>query len=127
MDTVCSDLPSVFVYLGDILIASCTEEKHLHDLQELFKGLATDHGLVIGLKKCIFGVTTIEFLGHHIDSNGAMPLPSKVEAIRQFQEPSWVKGIQECLEMINFYHRFLPDAAKIMQPLYAALVGKPAQ
>jgi cleavage and polyadenylation specificity factor subunit 1 len=27
--------------------------------------------------------------------------------------------------MVNFYHRFVPAAAAIMQPLYSALVGKP--
>ena len=27
--------------------------------------------------------------------------------------------------MVNFYHRFVPAAASIMQPLYKALVGKP--
>ncbi len=27
--------------------------------------------------------------------------------------------------MVNFYHRFIPAAAKIMMPLFAALSGKP--
>lgn len=29
--------------------------------------------------------------------------------------------------MVNFYHRFVPAAASIMQPLYSALVGKPKE
>ena len=27
--------------------------------------------------------------------------------------------------MVNFYRRFIPNAAKIMQPLFVALAGKP--
>jgi hypothetical protein len=29
--------------------------------------------------------------------------------------------------MVNFYHRFVPATASIMQPLYSALVGKPKE
>lgn len=58
--------------------------------------------------------TTIDFLGHRITQHGATPLPDKVEAITQFQ-PSTVKGLQEFVGMVNFYHRFIPAAARIMQ------------
>jgi hypothetical protein len=27
--------------------------------------------------------------------------------------------------MVNFYHRFVPSAARLMQPLFGALSGKP--
>jgi len=27
--------------------------------------------------------------------------------------------------MVNFYHRFVPEAAEIMRRFYAALTGKP--
>jgi len=35
--------------------------------------------------------------------------------------PPTDKGLQEFCGMVNFYHRFIPAAAKIMRPLYAAL------
>ena len=54
-----------------------------------------------------------------------MPLPSKVEAVRQFPRPLTVKALQEFLGMVNFYHRFIPRAAQLMQPLHEALKGKP--
>jgi len=35
--------------------------------------------------------------------------------------PTTGKGLQEFCGMVNFYHRFIPAAARIMRPLYAAL------
>ena len=54
-----------------------------------------------------------------------MPLPDKVDAITQFNQPSTVKGLQEFVGMVNFYRRFIPAAARMMLPLFEALTGKP--
>ena len=63
MDSVIQDIDLAFVYLDDILIASSTEKEHLDDLKTVFRRLI-DHGLVIRLEKCLFGVSSLEFLGH---------------------------------------------------------------
>ena len=107
MDTVCSGLEFVFVYLDDILVSSASAEQHKHHLRTVFHRLAS-HGLVINVSKCTFGTTTIDYLGHRITSQGAVPLPAKVEAIRMFTRPTTVKGLQQFAGMVNFYHRFIP-------------------
>ncbi|KAJ8355288.1 hypothetical protein AAFF_G00074880 [Aldrovandia affinis] len=48
--------------------------------------------------KCQFGVPSIDFLGHHITSAGATPLPLKVKAVLQFPRPTTVKALQEFLD-----------------------------
>lgn len=123
MDTVCQGLDFVFVYLDDILVFSTSQEEHVRHLRLLFARLQ-QHGLIINAAKCQFGLTSIDFLGHRITRNGIAPLPVRVQAIRDFVKPASVKGLQEFLGMVNFYHRFLPGAAAIMQPLFAATVGK---
>ncbi len=80
MDKVCLGLNFAFVYLDDILIASRSTAEHREHLRELF-GRLESHGLVINLSKCQFAIPAIEFLGHHINSQGARPRPDKVEAI----------------------------------------------
>ena len=50
-----------------------------------------------------------------------------VEAIRDFARPPTVKGLLEFIGIVNFYHRFVPSAASIMQPLFQALKGKPKE
>ena len=123
MDTVFQGVNCVFVYLDDILIASTSTKDHLRDLAIVCERLKT-YGLTIRLEKCLFGVVSIEFLGHQITSNGSIPLPSKVKAIEQFPRPQTVRALQELLGMINFYHRFIPHAAIKLRPLYSALKGK---
>jgi hypothetical protein len=124
MDAVAQDLDFIFIYLDDILIFSRSRKAHHDHLRQLLRRLQ-DHGLVINVDKCHFGQTTIDFLGHRISSHGVVPLPGKVDAIRKFPRPTTLKGLQEFNGMVNFYHRFVPGAARIMRPLYAALTGKP--
>ena len=66
----------------------------------------------------------MDFFGHQISSNGVLPLPGMVDVVRKFPQPTTVKGLQEFNGMVNFYHRFVPGAARIMRPLYAAITGK---
>ena len=120
MDTACRGLNFVFVYLDDILIFSQSQEEHEAHLRQLF-GRLQEHGLVISLSKCQFGVNEIDFLGHRVNQQGVFPLPEKVDAFRSFPGPTTVKQLQECLGMVNFYHRFVPSAAALMQPLYKAI------
>lgn len=124
MDSVCRGLDFVFVYLDDILVSSKSTVQHEAHLRTVFQRLAS-HGLVINEGKCQFGATTIDYLGHRITSQGALPLPAKVDAIRAFARPTTVKGLQQFAGMVNFYHRFVPNAAHIMRHIYAALAGKP--
>ena len=124
MDSVCAGLDFVFVYLDDILIASESPEQHKEHLRGLFDRLQ-EHGLVVKLEKCLFGVEVIDFLGHRVSKEGIRPLTTKVEAILDFPAPTSVNLLEKFIGMINFYHIFIPKAAELMRPLYQALAGKP--
>ena len=118
MDTVCQGLQFAFVYIDDILVDSKDSETHKQHLYLLFQRLQ-EHGLVINVSKCQFGRSSLDFVGHHITCNGIiMPLPDKVDAITQLEQPVTVKGLQEFVGMINFYRRFIPAAARNMIPLF---------
>ena len=123
MDSVLRDMPFLFVYLDDILVASASREEHMTHLQQLFERLG-EHGLIVNPAKCQFGLSSITFLGHHVTPRGAVPLPARVEAVAGFPRPRTVRSLQEFLGMVNFYNRFLPHAAHLMRPMYEALRGK---
>uniref|UniRef100_A0A3Q2WY89 Gypsy retrotransposon integrase-like protein 1 n=1 Tax=Haplochromis burtoni TaxID=8153 RepID=A0A3Q2WY89_HAPBU len=125
MDSVLRGLPFVFVYLDDILVASSSKEQHMFHLRQVFQRLA-EHGLIINPSKCQFGLPVLDFLGHRISAEGAVPLPDKVRAVSEFPRPTNVKSLQEFLGMVNFYNHFLPRAAHLLKPLYGALKGKKA-
>lgn len=119
MDVVLQDLPHVFVYVDDILLATPDERSHLQTLKKVCQRLA-DHGLALNYAKCTFGLREIEFLGYKIDHTGIQPTAGKVEEISQFVRPVDKKGLLQFLGMINYYHRFLPGAAQILGPLHEA-------
>ncbi|XP_076764833.1 uncharacterized protein LOC143431780 [Xylocopa sonorina] len=67
---------------------------------------------------------TLKFLGYMVNSQGTKPLPDKVEAIIKFPKPTIVKQLRGFLGMVNFYRRFIPNAAVLQAPLNKLLTGK---
>ena len=79
IDQVLLDLPFVFTYLDDILVASSLPENHMHHLKEVFKRLS-ENSLIISLEKCVW-CRSSRFLGHHISQQGCSPRKAKMGAI----------------------------------------------
>jgi hypothetical protein len=93
MDQIFFDLPCVFVYLDDLLVASRSEADHCCHLQQVLL-LLQQNGLVINREKCVFGVTSLEFLGHQVQAGGVSPLQDRVAAIKRFSRPACVMELQ---------------------------------
>jgi len=123
MDGVLRDVPFVFVYLDDILIASKSPQEHEQHLRHVFR-LLSANGLVLNKAKCVFGVNELDFLGHRVTPEGIRPMPERVTAIREYPVPSNKASLQRFLGMINFYHRFMPGIAGKLAPLHAASCGR---
>lgn len=113
----------VIAFIDDWLIVSRTYEEHLNHLRTVFKLLA-QYGLVLNLDKCKFIVHEVEFLGHKINETGVFPLPQKVDAIRNFKRPETQKQLKSFLSTINFYRRFIKNAAQDQLKLNKFLKGK---
>lgn len=122
MDEMTRDFEFVFPYIDDILVASTSEEEHLDHLKRVFQRLV-DYGLVINVAKCHFGKSEVKFLGYLVSASGIVPLPEKVEAIRQFPKPQNIRELRRFLGMLNFYRRFTQNAAKYQAPLNNCLHG----
>ena len=124
MDSILMDIPHVFVYIDDVLVASSSPQEHLEDLTRLFTHLQ-ENGLVINAKKCVFGQPSLDFLGYKVDAQGIHPMEDRVQAIRDQVPPTSIKELQRFLGMINYYRRFIPRAAHHLYPLFEALKDKP--
>uniref|UniRef100_A0A5S6Q5H5 RNA-directed DNA polymerase n=1 Tax=Trichuris muris TaxID=70415 RepID=A0A5S6Q5H5_TRIMR len=116
IDQVLRGITNCFAYVDDILLASASEAEHLQLLTRLFDRLAV-YGIKVNPDKCVLGANSLVFLGHLIDCNGIQPSPEKVAAIQRFPKPTTTKQLRQFLGMINFYRRFLPNAAITLQPL----------
>ena len=68
MESILQDLPNVAVYLLD----GSSEEDHIANLDEVMTHLESA-GITLRQSKCVFGASTIMYLGHVIDADGLHP------------------------------------------------------
>ena len=120
IDNALRGLHFCYAYIDDLLIASATPEEHEQHVRLVLERLS-QYGVLINPQKCVFGVESLDFLGHHVDRHGITPLEEKVQAVRNFPQPQNQRKLREFIGMVNFYHRFLPHCAEMMQPLHALL------
>ena len=121
MDKVLRGLPFCYTYIDDLLIASSSPEEHQSHLRQVLSCLS-EHGIIINPAKSVLGVPHLNFLGHRVDANGISHLEEKVQAIRHYPQPTSQRQLREFLGMINFYHRFIPNCAAILEPLNSMLI-----
>ena len=102
-----------YAYIDDVLIASSSYDEHVQHLQMVLERFQK-YGIIINPSKCEFGVTKLQY---QVDKEGIQPLQEKVSAIKNFPLPNTRKQLCEFLGLVNFYHYFVQNCAKILQPL----------
>lgn len=122
MDEIFGDLPFVFCFIDDLLIASTSAEEHQQHLKTVLERLEK-FGLVLNLTKCVLGAAEVDFLGYRVTAEGIRPLPDKVAAIANYPQPEFSDELSRYIGMLNFYHRFMPHVAETLAPLTALLSG----
>ena len=63
----------------------------------------------------------VTYCGYVISGDGIQPVAAKVDAIKNAPEPKDVNQLRAFVGMLNYYHRFVPDAATILEPLHQLL------
>ena len=120
METLLNDINHVCVYLDDILVAGINKD-HLQNLYGVLERLESV-GLTLKKSKCKFLVSSVEYLGHVIDTNSCHQSESKVRAIKEVPCPTSVTELRSFLGLLNIYHKFLPDLATVLVPLHKLLL-----
>lgn len=122
IDEVVMGLDFCFPYIDDILIFSKDADQHKLHLRTLFQRL-NDYGILVNANKSALGSQVVTFLGYEVSAAGTRPLPDRITALQNFSRPENARGLRRFLGMINFYRRFIPNAAQYQAPLHTALSG----
>jgi hypothetical protein len=103
-------------YLDDTLIYSDTFEEyqeHVNLVLEAFENA----GLHLKPEKCEFHRQEVKYLGLIISTEGIKMDPEKITAVQDWEAPHNLKDVRAFLGFANFYHCFVRDYSKIVQPL----------
>jgi transposase InsO family protein len=116
------DMINVFVvlYLDDFLIFSEDESQHDTQVRAVLQRLR-ETKLYAKLEKCQFGVRSIKFLGHWIDSKGIACNQEKVKALLEWPIPKSKRQLQRFLGLANYFRKFVNEFSKIATPLHRLL------
>ncbi|GFT24928.1 retrovirus-related Pol polyprotein from transposon opus [Trichonephila clavipes] len=76
IDEVTRGLPGTYAFVDEILIASKNPQEHYQHLKNLFSK-QDGYGICINVSKCIFGTSSIGFLGFNLSEKGIKPLTDK--------------------------------------------------
>jgi len=90
------------VYLNNIIVYSNNYEAHTHYMRMVLERLR-EYKLYINLKKCLFYITSINFLGFIVSVNGVLMEKSQVDAIREWPYPITFREVQVFVGTANFY------------------------
>jgi hypothetical protein len=108
----------ISVYIDDVLIYI---DETLNDHQEKVKlvlSKLSETGFQLDVDKCEFEQKRIKYLGYVVDVDKGISVDQeKVEAIRRWQQLTFVRGIKEFIKFINYYRDFIPSFSDITAPL----------
>ena len=108
----------VIVFIDDILIYSKTKADHEQHLK-LILDLLKREQLYAKFSKCEFWIKEVQFLGHIVNENGVQVDPSKIEAVKSWNQPKTPTEIRSFLGLAGYYRRFISNFSKIAVPLTA--------
>lgn len=116
MDKVLQGLEGVQCFFDDIIIQGATVEETLIRLEKVFEQIKK-YNLTLNREKCRFFQNSISYLGHVIDADGLHKSDEKVKAVVNTKRPENVKDLRAFLGLANYYNKFIPNLATILNPL----------
>jgi hypothetical protein len=110
MDDILRGLDFCFTYVDDILVFSRFLEDHEQHIRAIFSQLQT-YGILINPAKCVFRASEVAFLIYRVSSEESRPLEERATQLQDCPTPKTASQLRRFLGMLNFYRRFLPQAA----------------
>ncbi|MBW0506004.1 hypothetical protein O181_045719 [Austropuccinia psidii MF-1] len=110
----------VVVYLDDLMVFSKSEEEHVTHVSTVLFRLRANNRFAKS-SKCLFHVSSVEYLGYGVSSEGLKMDQAKVQQILNLPPPRNLKAPQSFLGFANFYRRFIKNYSKKISSLTSFL------
>ncbi|MBW0576789.1 hypothetical protein O181_116504 [Austropuccinia psidii MF-1] len=110
----------VVVYLDDNMIFSKSEEEHVTHLSTVLARLRAN-SLFYKASQCLFHVSSVEYLGYVVSSEGLKMDQAKFHQILNWPPQRNLKALQSFLGFAIFYHCFIKNYSKKISSLTSFL------
>ena len=104
------------LYIDDIFVFGEDEDAFVRNLELVFIRLRK-HKVTLNPKKCHFGMSSVEYVGHVISSSGITFSEEKRGKVLEFPLPRTQKDLQAFLGLINWFRDHVPDMTSHEKPL----------
>ncbi|MBW0521336.1 hypothetical protein O181_061051 [Austropuccinia psidii MF-1] len=102
------------------MVFSKYEEEHVTQVSTVLSRLRANH-LFAKASKRLFHVSSVEYLGYVVSSEGLKMDQAKVQQIHNWPPPRNLKALQSFLSFANFYRRFTKNYSKKISSLTSFL------
>jgi RNase H-like domain found in reverse transcriptase/Reverse transcriptase (RNA-dependent DNA polymerase) len=110
------------LYIDDLLIPGRTESEFLTNVRTVFERLRK-HKITVKPSKCLFGVSSLEYVGHVIDSEGMTFHENKIRKVLKFDQPKYGKQLKSFLGLVNVFRDHIRQHSVIVRPLHKLLTN----
>ena len=87
-------------------------EEHLDHIRQVFQKI-WNANVSMKLSKCHFFAKEIHYLGHIHSTTRIIPLPPKIQAIKNMQPTKTAKQVHAFLEHVRYNRKFIKDFTKM--------------
>ena len=125
MREVLSGMSGVESYIDDLIVFSSDWKTYLRTLEKLLKRLS-EADLTARPSKCIFGASSVEFLGHNVVYDWITPNDDNLDKIARAKRPVTKKEVCSFCGLLGYYRDYIPSFAIIAVRLtYLTKKGQP--
>jgi hypothetical protein len=108
----------IFVYLDDIIIYACTWVEFIRNCRAALT-ILREARLFCKRSKCVFGLPSVQILGHIVSRDGLKMSEGRKEAVMAVPFPRNTRELRRFLGMCNYMRAFIPRYSLLARPLSA--------
>ncbi|XP_052130596.1 uncharacterized protein K02A2.6-like, partial [Frankliniella occidentalis] len=106
----------IIIFIDDWLVHAPTAWAHNRLLHAVIKTIQNG-GMTLNFEKCIFGASSVDFVGCKISQNGYQPLEDSVSVVKNFRQPTSKSEVHSFCGLATYFSIYVPEFAKIIAPL----------
>jgi hypothetical protein len=107
------------VFIDDIVVYANTHEELLQNVESLLQRCDA-HRVRLKAPKCSIGASEVPLLGHVVNGQGIRLSDDRKQGIQAILPPPSLTKLRTFLGTANYFHKFIPDYARLAKPLTAA-------